>query len=303
MIEISEIAKPPRRILLATDLTSRGDRALDRALQLSREWHAELHIVHAVEALPPSVPAGVDPSEYLERYSNARDDALRVIQREIGADEFGATLHVEERVAPAAAILAVAEREACDLIVVGEARERLLGPVIESTIEQVVRKSPVSVLAVRDRPRRPYQHLLVGTDFTDESQQSLVLAANLFPGAAITLMHAFTVPYATLLDAPPDNRDAAAWHMEKLCEHVAAAHLADDRKASIRGTVENGPPGAMLRRHVVEKGADLTVIGAHPRGVLFDAFVGNSRRIFEAVPGDILMVRALRTAPSSGKED
>lgn len=50
----------------------------------------------------------------------------------------------------------------------------------------------------------------------------------------------------------------------------------------------------MLRRYVLEQGADLTVIGAHPRGVIFDAVVGNSVRIINAIPGDILMVRAIR---------
>ena len=53
----------PKRILLATDLSSRGDRALDRALQLAREWQSTLHIVHAVKAYIPSVPAGVNAAE------------------------------------------------------------------------------------------------------------------------------------------------------------------------------------------------------------------------------------------------
>ncbi len=290
----------PLRVLLATDLTSRSDRALDRSLQLSREWNAELHIVHSMQELPPEVPVGTSVSRYLERFSDVRDEALRMIRREVGADELGAKLHIEERVAPAEAILTVADREGCDLIVLGESRDRLFGPILEGTVEQVLRKSPVSVLLVRDRPRRPYRQLLVGTDFTDEAQQALVVAARLFADASLTLMHAFNVPYASLLDAPPDLRDWVPVHLEKLSAHISATPLPAHRKASIRAVVENGPPGAMLRRYVVEQGADLTVIGAHPRGVLFDAFVGNSRRIVDGVPGDILMVRALRTPSVDG---
>ena len=37
---------------------------------------------------------------------------------------------------------------------------------------------------------------------------------------------------------------------------------------------------------------DLTVIGAFARGMLFDAVVGQSRRIVDAIPGDVLIVRA-----------
>lgn len=40
---------PPHRILLASDLSSRGDRALDRAAQLAQQWGAELLILHAIE--------------------------------------------------------------------------------------------------------------------------------------------------------------------------------------------------------------------------------------------------------------
>lgn len=38
----SSTAAPPARLLLATDLSARCDRALDRAAQLAGEWHAEL---------------------------------------------------------------------------------------------------------------------------------------------------------------------------------------------------------------------------------------------------------------------
>ena len=40
---------PVRSILVATDLTSRSDRAVDRALELGREWNADVHVVHAIE--------------------------------------------------------------------------------------------------------------------------------------------------------------------------------------------------------------------------------------------------------------
>ena len=289
---------PPGRILLATDLTSQSDRAFDRAVQLANGWHAELHIIHAVNAAPPSVPAGVDPLDYLQRHPPARDEVLRVMRRDLGSDELGATIHIEEHLAPAPAILSVAAREKCDLIVLGETRHRLFGPIVESTVEQVVRKSPVSVLVVQDRPRRPYRHLLVGTDFTDEAQQALVFAAQLFGDASITLMHAYSMPYSSLLDSTPEAHGWAARDLEKLRAQVEAAPLSAERRASIRTAIEAGPPNAMLRRYILEQGADLAVIGAHPRGMLFDAFVGNSRRIVDAVPSDLLMVRAALRSPA-----
>src|SRR5699024_10309123 len=53
MSDMNAVMRPPRRILLATDLASQTDRALDRAVRLARQWQAQLHVVHA---LPPDAP-------------------------------------------------------------------------------------------------------------------------------------------------------------------------------------------------------------------------------------------------------
>ena len=50
----------------------------------------------------------------------------------------------------------------------------------------------------------------------------------------------------------------------------------------------------LLAQDAQELDADLTVIGAHPRGLLFDAVVGSSRLIIDTIPGDVLVVRAVR---------
>lgn len=284
----------PKRILLATDLTSRSDRALDRSLQLMSAWQSELQVVHAVRASPPSTPLGADPARYLEQHPSQREAALRLLRRDIDVDALRASVHVEEDVAPATAILDVAAREHCDLIVLGQGRQRILGPLIESTTEVVLRKSPVSVLVVRDRARHPYRRLLVGTDFTEEAQQALVYAAELFSDASIVLMHAFSTPYSSFLDGTVEARDWPIEQLAQLRKQIEDAPLPPERKASILHTINDGPPGAMMRRFVLDQDADLVVIGAHPRGMLFDTIVGNSGRIVEAVPGDLLMVRATR---------
>ncbi len=40
----------PRKILLATDLSARSDRAMDRASALMQQFNAELVVVHVLEA-------------------------------------------------------------------------------------------------------------------------------------------------------------------------------------------------------------------------------------------------------------
>lgn len=49
MNEPSWTQGPPRSILLATDLSARSDRALDRAALLAKQWHSHLTILHVFE--------------------------------------------------------------------------------------------------------------------------------------------------------------------------------------------------------------------------------------------------------------
>jgi len=280
----------PRRILLATDLSSRADRAFDRAVQLSHLWRAELHVLHAVEAMPPAVPFGVDAQAYARSRPDPRADAISHLDRTLAREQVDARMHVEEDGA-SRAILSVVEREGCDFVIMGEGRDRLVGP-FEGTLDHVVRASPVSVLAVRNRPYGPYRNLLVGTDFTDESQQALATSTCWFPGAQIAFVHAYSMPYSGLVRR--ERSDWAGEQMAKLRVHLDEVRLDPAQRAAIHLQVDAGPPAMVLRQHAQELDADLTVIGAHPRGLLFDAVVGSSRLIIDAIPGDVLVVRAIR---------
>lgn len=290
MTEPARTGQFPRRILLALDLSSRGDRALDRTVQLAREWAAEVHVVHALESPPGAIPVGVDAASYLRDRPDPGVEAGRQLTRLVG----GAIdhVHVEEGTA-AQVILSAAQREGCDLIVLGEGRDRLVGP-LESTLDEVVRKARVSVLVVRNRPAGPYGQVLVGTDYTDEAAQALARSAQWFPAAQVTLLHAYVMPYSGLLGNAPSDEDWSDRQRASLRAHLEDSGLPVEKRRSIRLRVEPGPPAAVLKRYLQEGSTDLTVIGAHPRGMLFDAVVGSSRLIVDAVPGDVLVVRAVR---------
>jgi nucleotide-binding universal stress UspA family protein len=79
----------------------------------------------------------------------------------------------------------------------------------------------------------------------------------------------------------------------RLRAHLNDVDLSPDQRALIRVQVDAGPPAFVLRRNAQELDSDLTVIGAHPRGLLFDAVMGSSRLIIDAIPGDVLVVRAV----------
>jgi nucleotide-binding universal stress UspA family protein len=276
------VAGRPKRILMATDLSARCDRALDRAIQLSGQWQVSLLVVHAA---PREMVGAWSASETLASIRQR-------LGRELQGDVVDADIHVEEGEA-AEVILDVARREHCDLIVLGDASQtpgrRLLG----NTIEILVRSSPTSVLVVKRRPRGAYRRVLVGTDLTPESRHGLDTAAALFPRAELTLLHALDIPYESLWLDPARRGDLHRMEMATIEAFVAEAGRPADLRSRMQLLVEHGHPEGMLRKHAMEHDSDLTVIGAFRRGLAFHLLVGGTtRRIVQVAPNDVLVVRA-----------
>lgn len=285
-------ALPPKRILLATDLSSRGDRALDRATQLALTWDAELLILHALEETSPTASQSRGLPSW-RRPADTVTEIERQIREDIRGDCPRLRVLVEEG-APTKVILDAIEREHCDLVVLGLGRQRLLSWAgIGKTVEELVRRAPVSVLVVKRRPNGPYQHVMVGTDLTPESRIGLEAAGQMFPDAKLALMHAFDMPYAYLMNDTQLGRDFGAMERSEIRSFVEKAALPEELRARLITFVEHGPPDAMLGAYVVEQKADLAVIGAYERGMLFHVTIrGNGPKIVEAVPSDVLVVRA-----------
>lgn len=289
---------PPRKILLATDLSARCDRALDRAAQLARQWQVPLLVVHATtrESAEPWLFDDPPPA----------GDAVQLIRERIERDlrEPVAELdiHAQEG-APGEVILATAARENCDLIVVGEARDTLRQLVLGSTVEHLVRKSPISVLIVKQRPHGRYPRVLIGTDFTTESREGMHVAAALFPQAEFTLLHALDIPYKSLWLEPQYREEFSKMERATIEAFVARSELPETVKQRMQLVVDHGHPETMLRRHALQHDVGLCVIGAFRRSITFHMLIGgNARRIVQSVPSDILLVRASAT-PSAAPAD
>ncbi|GAA0244387.1 universal stress protein [Rhodanobacter caeni] len=281
---------PPQKILLATDLRSHGDRALDRAAQLALQWGVPLHVVH-VQPCP-----GEDELAPLNQPSwrPGRTSPIvveRQIRRDLRQDVAALAIHVVDG-DPAEAILDVAAQQACNLIVLG-ASEPSSPSALGRVTEQLLRKSPVSLLVVKSRPHGAYANVVVGTDFTDESRCGLTTAASWLPDARLTLMHVLDIPYTSLWLDAEHSTGLARMEMATMRSFLDSTPLAVEVRARVLPLIEHGHPEIVLRDHVVQEESDLVVISAFRRGLAFHLLVGGtSRRIVPAVPSDVLLVRA-----------
>src|SRR5699024_4984017 len=127
-----------------------------------------------------------------------------------------------ERVVPE-----VAARERCGLIVMGAGGPSFAGVRVSTIGRQLLRRAACSVLVVKSRPRGPYRHLLVGTDFTAESCRGLETAAAWFADAELSLMHVLDIPYRSMLLEAGQLDAVAQLEHDTMARFVAGARLAD----------------------------------------------------------------------------
>ena len=142
---------PPRKILLATDLSARSDRALDRAAQLARQWKSKLLVVHALEKAPVSSSW----TQFDETPSWRRPpDPARAIELQIRRDVREEVDHLEICIRdgdPPDVVMAAAEREEADLIVLGTARSETLGRMLLAFLPAGVTADALALEAKKEK--------------------------------------------------------------------------------------------------------------------------------------------------------
>lgn len=276
----------PQRLVLATDLGARCDRAMDRSVQLARAWDAELVVANVIET-----EAAPDKDAPAWRQDGAPADLVRHLVEADVADP-AVRLKVEVRSGnPPDVVADLAETHAAGLIVTGIARDPALGPrILGRLVERLARTSPAPTLIVSDRARGPYRRVVVGLDFSKPSTRAIHTALAYFPDAAVELFHAFQPPARgrVNLDEHRDQlRELARKEVDKFLRKSGP-----EAALGLATVVEPGDAPGLLADYVHTVGADLVVLGAESRGALTSAIIGGAAaRMLSALRGDVLLVR------------
>lgn len=282
----------PRRLLFATDLTPRCDRALERSLQLVSQWGAELLVVHCPE------DAGDEREYQIEDFGDLplwcerpsiKELAERRVRRDLAAYCREGGRIIVANGDPAEVIRWAAEDHGCDMIVTGAARaETFWNSILGTTTNNLLSKLRLPILVVRERCRGPYGNIVVAIDFSECSRSALTTTRRLFPDRPV-VFHAYQTPYEQLLSDP----DSYVEDARVAAEAKTAAFLADiGMETDIGGNVvEHGAPASLLRRYVRAHDVELVVMGHGGGNALGNIFLGSTaRRILDAVGCDCLIV-------------
>ncbi|HCW18605.1 MULTISPECIES: universal stress protein [unclassified Achromobacter] len=276
-------------ILLATDLSARGDRALDRALQLTKELNTKLIVLHVMES--HATPARLTTPVW-RRLST---DHKALAERELSEDLAAADVPSEVVVVsgdPLTRIMETADSFGCSLIVTGIARDETLGRLLlGTTVEKLARQARQPVLVVKTRPRKPYRDVLVATDFSPGSRQALRAALQLVPNANLTLFHAYDVPFQGKT-VPDDAITRSFYNGAEQSAREFTAETPELAGKTPQIVLEAGQPETVLSEYSFNHRSDLVVTGTHGRtGILRTAIGSVAERLLESLPSDVLIVR------------
>lgn len=285
---------PAKRVLLATDLSARCDRALDRAVQLAQQWQAQLVAVNVAESMQT-------PDMVLNWAYGAEEDNLLILQQQLREDMADAEVPVSIKVVkgePAGSIVEAAGSEACELIVTGMARSEPFGRfILGTTVEKLVRLANQPVLVVRKRPHGPYRRILVATDFSRASSLALGTALKLFPGQSIVLFHAVKQNLAELASEKPQTLQVSPAFQAQADEFHDAMGLSSEVRARITLHVEAGRLESALTQYVRLHSIDLVVIGSRGQSSLMAGLVGSSAsKLLHWLPCDTMITGAQQSA-------
>jgi len=265
-------------ILVATDLSARSDRAVDRAMQLAGELHAPLVVCHALK--PGS--------------AGAKDPAIAEAALRAALPDPQAKVEMALPVGPAPqAIAATADAVGAQLIVTGVARFNCPGDYILGTaVEHLVRQADEPVLVVKTRAHAPYRRILAATDFSPCSLYALKLAAAMFPDAELHLFHAWHVAYGGWSHSEELAGDTQSLAGEHLEEFLAGPDVPEGLAGRITTHLERGDFGTAMLAMLEKIDPDLVVLGTHGKAGFIRSMAGSTAlAALEWVDCDALVAR------------
>jgi nucleotide-binding universal stress UspA family protein len=279
-----------RRILVATDFSTRSDRAIRRGTLLAKETGARLHLVHVVD--------DDQPSRIVEAERTAADSLLNdLVQAIRTADGLDCDALIVEG-DPFEGIARAAKDMASDLVVIGPHRRQVLRDMfLGTTAERTIRFSSQPIIMANGVPAGPYRHILVAVDFSECSGDALraVRHLGIDTGAAVSVVHVFD-PIAAGIRTGAASADSLKDYLAEEAERASrelSSFLADAKCEFAGRFVKQAQSSTAntICKAAQEASADLLVVGTHGRTGLGQILLGSvAQDVLRTATIDVLAV-------------
>lgn len=285
-----------KRILAATDFSTRSQQAVRRAGLLARQTGAELVLLHIVDGDQPERLVALGQSE-----------GRKILEEQIAAITELQGVPCRPVIATGAAyeaILRAAGEIAPDLIVMGAHRKQLLRDIfIGTTIERVIRTGSWPVLMVNTEVAHAYTSVLAAVDLSEASAEALraAHALGLLAGGRLTLAHAFgAAAKSKMLLADVEKENIDAYVEEERLRSLSELH--GFMKSLSLGPITwspylvEGEAVPAISAAVATLRPELLVVGTHGRTGLSKILLGSvAEEVLRTLEIDILAVPRIAT--------
>jgi nucleotide-binding universal stress UspA family protein len=268
-------------IVVATDFSEAAERAMRRAAAIADERGLPLELVHVVSAGRIAADA--------RRSLDAATASLDAPGRRVRARLVVGDVPTEIIAASAPGVL----------VVVGARATPTWGDLfLGSTAGRVVRDSKGPVLVVREEAGAPYREVVVGVDLDRGSSTLLGHVAGFVPGARLTVLHAYDVPFEGALSragvqaADLERHRGVTLHAALEAVGSLAREAAGNASRWIPAA-GRGDPARLLVEHARRSGADLLAVAKRSRSALAALLMGSvARRVVTESGSDVLVLPA-----------
>lgn len=279
-----------KRILVASDLTARSDRALQRAVIMAAVFGAELKVVHVVDETL-SAPLAL-------KHKEAAREALAAQVCAAGGGSGDANISQEVLAGvDYRDIAARAQDWGADLVILGVHRHSTPELFRGTTSERVVRYGACPVLIVKHSVAGPYRTVLAAVDLSSHSLAAVRMAAQLVPAGNVSIVYAAHRPFNAFLSRASQDQMVRSQHACFAAEiGTFTKQLAIELGEAVpeftfimtEGEIEH-----VMRRLAEEHKPDLIAVGTHGRAAFAQSIIGSvAEGLLTETPFDVLAVKA-----------
>ena len=284
-----------KNILVATDFSTRSDRAVRRATLLAKKFEAPMSLIHVVDDDRPKRIVDADRDAALVLLSEQAQSLREVDGVDCSAKVTLGSLSQE--------VVKAAGTSMADVVVIGPHRHRAFQDVfVGTTSERIIRARSHPVLVANGVPASFYRHVLVAVDLSDCSRQALlaVTGLGLDAYAAVSVVHVFDTParsYMTLASAGSRAvEDYLSSEKARAAEELAVFMRALDRVPIHQVLKFNeGSTAHVICATAREISADLVVVGTRGRTGITKLLLGSvAEEVLHIADRDVLAVPPAR---------
>jgi len=252
--------KPMQQVLVATDRSAMAKEALKRAIDVAKIKDAQLFIVHVIE--PPFIE-----SPYLRPIDDneIKNDITDEIDSLNTEHKLQYNLFIEHGDVADMIIYKAKQLEA-DLIVVGcHGKTNIESNYFGTTTLKVIQRTHLPVLVVKNGVKGMYHNMILPTDMSDSSKESVLFANTLFPQTTRKYLHAheiFSKLSSMTYHISEDDRKSLNIEMEMAARTKLKAFVKEVGEGDMAFIHYKASINEDLLDYIIKDQADLVVLGS-----------------------------------------